>query len=110
MFVMLTLTSITLLLHSEDYRELAFPGDFFMQWSDTIAVIWGLERKLQGSDLGELCLQNPTLHLDPSATERRGIPAVATYCFYGSAIPPFLQEKNDFYIASTCYLKMENIA
>lgn len=93
---MLTLTSIALLLHSEDYTELAFPGDFFMLWSDTIAVIWGLERKLQGSDLGELCLQSPTLHLEPSATERRGMPAVATYSFYGSAISPFLQEKATF--------------
>lgn len=40
---LLTLTSITLLLHPEDYTDLGFPGDFFMRWSDTIAVIQGLE-------------------------------------------------------------------
>lgn len=50
-----------------------------MQPSDTMAATWGLERKLQGSDLGELSLQNLTPPLEPCATERRGIPAVAMY-------------------------------
>jgi len=41
----------------------------FTQWSDTIVVMWGLERQLHGSDLGELCLQNPTVHLEPQREE-----------------------------------------
>lgn len=40
--------------------------------------------------------KTPTLSLEPSATESRGIPAAAMGCFYGSAIPPFLQEKTAF--------------